>query len=171
MPSHCRVLSPEHLVPDATPVSSQRLQAPTGHHPLVLNYAIGHSSSAQCATNSRLQLSAILRKPFPGQPAAASNPHRQPSSHRCPAGSFFGGFPTPASLPGSTLTPGRHPKPFTNLAVRFQSRERPELVIPADRWTSREGLDFDASTAVDQAEASCTSNPTPSREMSLMSAF
>src|SRR6516164_8586475 len=109
---------PEHLVPDATPVSSQRLQAPTGHHPLVLNYAIGHSSSAQCATNSRLQLSAILRKPFPGQPAAASNPHRQPSSHRCPAGSFFGGFPTPASLPGSTLTPGRHPKPFTIADLR-----------------------------------------------------
>ena len=104
---------PEHLVPDATPVSSQRLQAPTGHHPLVFNYAIGHSSSAQCATNSCLQLSAILRKPSPGQPAAASNPHRQPSSRRCPAGSFFGGFPTPASLPGSTLTPGRHPKPFT----------------------------------------------------------
>ena len=27
------------------------------------------------------------------------NPHRRPSSHRCPAGSFFGGFPTPAPQP------------------------------------------------------------------------
>jgi hypothetical protein len=35
------------------------------HHPPVLNYAIGHRSSAQCATNSRLQLSATLREPLP----------------------------------------------------------------------------------------------------------
>src|SRR5262249_49880804 len=55
-------------------------------------------SSAQCATNSRLQLSATLRKQLPRQPTAASNPHRLTGSHRCPAGSFFGGFPTPASL-------------------------------------------------------------------------
>ena len=37
----------------------------------------------------------------------------------------------------------------SNLAARFQSRERPESVLPADRSTSREGLDFDESTAVD----------------------
>jgi 5'-nucleotidase / UDP-sugar diphosphatase len=37
VPSLSRILSPEHLVPDATPVSSQRLQAPTWHHPPVLN--------------------------------------------------------------------------------------------------------------------------------------
>jgi hypothetical protein len=28
------------------------------------------------------------------------------------AGSFFGGFRTPALLPGVPLAPGRHPKPF-----------------------------------------------------------
>ena len=37
----------------------------------------------------------------------------------------------------------------SNLAARYQSRERPESVLPADRSTSREGLDFDESTAVD----------------------
>jgi hypothetical protein len=32
--------------------------------------------------------------------------------HRFSAGSFFGGFRTPALLPGIPLAPGRHPKPF-----------------------------------------------------------
>src|SRR5215813_4264311 len=40
----------------------------------------------------------------------------------------------------------------SNLAARFQSRERPELVLAADRSTSREGLDFDESTAVDPTQ-------------------
>jgi hypothetical protein len=52
---------------------------------------------------------------------------------------------------------------LTKLAARFQSRERPESVLPADRWTSRERLDFDASTRRrSNPEASRTSNPTPS---------
>jgi hypothetical protein len=29
-----------------------------------------------------------------------------------PAGSFIGGFRTPALLPGPLLAPGRHPKPY-----------------------------------------------------------
>jgi hypothetical protein len=40
----------------------------------------------------------------------------------------------------------------SNLAARFQSRERPESVLPADRSTSHEGLDFDGSTAVDPTQ-------------------
>jgi len=41
----------------------------------------------------------------------------------------------------------------SNLAARFQSRERREWLLLADRSTSREGLDFDESTAVDQARS------------------
>ena len=51
-------------------------------------------------------------KTTPGKLAAAPNPHRRPSLHRFSAGSFFGGFRTPALLPGLPLAPGRHPKPF-----------------------------------------------------------
>src|SRR5215472_15010709 len=37
----------------------------------------------------------------------------------------------------------------SNLAARYCSCERPESVLPADRSTSRKGLNFDSSTAVD----------------------
>jgi TolB-like protein len=40
----------------------------------------------------------------------------------------------------------------SNLAARFQCRERAESVLPADRSTSREGLDFDESTAADPTQ-------------------
>src|SRR5262249_4716286 len=39
---------------------------------------------------------AILPKPSPAKTSAAPNPHRRPNAHRFPAGSFFGGFRTPA---------------------------------------------------------------------------
>jgi len=36
----------------------------------------------------------------------------------CPAGSFFGDFPTPAPLiPDRPLAPGRHPKPFPKAVI------------------------------------------------------
>ena len=58
----------------------------------------------------------------------------------------------------------------SNLAARFQSRERPESVLPADRSTSREGLDFDESTAVDPTQKpAARSNSTPSCDTSSMS--
>jgi hypothetical protein len=40
----------------------------------------------------------------PADTATPTNPHRRPSAHRLPAGSFFGGFRTPARRPytGST---------------------------------------------------------------------
>src|SRR5215472_9971682 len=40
--------------------------------------------------------SAVLPKPSPTKASAAPNPHRRPNAHRFPAGSFFGGFRTPA---------------------------------------------------------------------------
>jgi len=49
---------------------------------------------------------------FPANAAAAPNPHRRSGIHWFPAGSFFGGFRTPAPLPQPALAPARHPKPF-----------------------------------------------------------
>ena len=39
----------------------------------------------------------FLAKPSPSNAAAEPNPHRRPTAYRLPAGSFFGGFRTPAS--------------------------------------------------------------------------
>src|SRR5580698_2697220 len=82
------------------------------HHPPVLDQAGAHGSSGQSAVKTGFAPSAIPIKPSPGKLAAAPNPHRRPSLHRFSAGSFFGGFRTPALLPGIPLAPGRHPKPF-----------------------------------------------------------
>jgi len=49
----------------------------------------------------------------------------------------------------------------SNLAARFQSGERPESVLAADRSTSREGLDFDESTAVDPEASRASNSPQP----------
>ena len=98
---------------------------PSGHHPPVLDQAGAHGSSGQSAVKTGFAPSAIPIKPSPGKLAAAPNPHRRPSLHRFSAGSFFGGFRTPALLPGIPLAPGRHPKPFP-IAV----------VAPAGRMTS-----------------------------------
>ena len=108
---------------------------PSGHHPPVLDQAGAHGSSGQSAVKTGFAPSAIPIKPSPGKLAAAPNPHSRPSLHRFSAGSFFGGFRTPALLPGIPLAPGRHPKPFpipvvggtevewTGPAVRDQSWE------------------------------------------------
>jgi hypothetical protein len=63
-------------------------------------------SSGQSAVISAAQLSAILAKPPSATAAPAPNPHRRPSFHRLPAGSFIGGFRTPPSYPARSLTPG-----------------------------------------------------------------
>src|SRR5258705_7479389 len=112
------------------------MQAPTAHHPPVLNRAVGHGSSGQSAVTTGFPLSAIPRKPCPGKLAAAPNPHRRPSPHRSPAGSFFGGFPTPALLRGPPLALGRHPKPF------------PEPVVPGN---SHYAAGFEQSTRIRRA--------------------
>ena len=76
---------------------SRRLQAPAGPHGLVLNHTVEHGSSGQSAIISGFHLSPILGRPSLAKAAATQNPHR-PTAHRCPAGSFFGGFRTPAPL-------------------------------------------------------------------------
>jgi hypothetical protein len=73
--------------------------SPAGHLALVLNHTVEHGSSGQSAIISGFHLSPILGKPSLATAAATPNPHRRPTAHRCPAGSFFGGFRTPASIP------------------------------------------------------------------------
>src|SRR5262249_24840456 len=88
------------------PVSSRCGQASAGDHRSVLNQTVEYKSNAQSVIISGFQLSAILRKTSPAKAADPPNPHRQPTAHRLPAGSFFGGFPTPAHYTGSIARAG-----------------------------------------------------------------
>jgi hypothetical protein len=99
LPTHGSLHSPDHLIPGAAPVSSRRLQAPAAPHGLVLNHTVEHGISGQSAIISGFHLSPISGKPSLAKAAATPNSHRRPTAYRCPAGSFFGGFRTPASIP------------------------------------------------------------------------
>ena len=79
----------------------------------------GRRARQHRSIHRRTRLSALsdLAKSFHGKVAAPPNLHRRAAPHRFPAGSFFGGFPTPALLPRIPLAPGRHPKPFPQAAV------------------------------------------------------
>src|SRR5215469_3795621 len=106
------ICSPEHLVPGAAPVSSQRLQASAEHCGPVLNHPVEHRGNAQSATFSGLPLSAIPTKPSPGKLAAAPNPHRRPSPHPLSRRFVLRWLSYAGLLTGPPLAPGRHPKPF-----------------------------------------------------------
>jgi hypothetical protein len=71
------IRSPEHLVPGAPPVSSERLQALAAHHGPSLNQVAEYASGGRSAIISGLQLPAILRKSSPAKATAAPNPHRR----------------------------------------------------------------------------------------------
>src|SRR5258708_2513778 len=75
------------------------------HHGPVPNQVIEHRSSAHSAVITGAPLSAILAKPSPAKAAPTPNPHSRLGAHRLPAGSFIGGFRTPAPLPGSIAHP------------------------------------------------------------------
>ena len=57
-----------------------------------------HRAQQQRPIRNHQRLSALsdLRKTIPGHSRSAPNPHSRPGVHRLPAGSFFGGFRTPA---------------------------------------------------------------------------
>jgi hypothetical protein len=84
----------------------------------VPNQPVEYDASHQFAIISGFQLSAIFTKPSAGNAAAATNPHRRPSVHRFPAGSFFRGFRTPALYRIDRSCSGRHPKPFRKPVIR-----------------------------------------------------
>ena len=88
------------------------------HHAPVPNQLAKYGVSHQFAIIGGFQLSAIFRKPSLARAAAPPNLHKRPSTHCFPARSFFGGFRTPAPIPGRPFAPGRHPKPFPKAVVR-----------------------------------------------------
>ena len=80
------------------------LRTSVGGRP-VINQTVEYKSNAQSAIISGFQLSAILGQASPANAAAPPNSHRRPV-YRFPAGSFFGGFPTPAPYTGSIARAG-----------------------------------------------------------------
>jgi hypothetical protein len=67
-----------------------------GRSAAVPDQAIEHRSTDHRAVITGAQLSVISAKPSTATAAQTSNPHSRPGAHRLPAGSFFGGFRTPA---------------------------------------------------------------------------
>ena len=57
-------------------------------------------------------------KPSPGKLAAAPNPHRRPSPHPLSRRFVLRWLSSAGLLTGTPLAPGRHPKPFTEAAIR-----------------------------------------------------
>src|SRR5262252_5022287 len=113
---------------------------PPRHHPPVLDQAVGRVSTGQSTVVTGFQLSPIWPQSSHGKVTAAPNPHRRAGPHRSPAGSFFGGFPTPALLPGIPLAPGRHPKPFPKAAIRGTRPNRqggPKVTVHSPRDIGR----------------------------------
>ena len=84
------------------------------------------SSSGQSAVIGAAQLTASFAKLPPATAAPAPNPHRRPSFHRLPAGSFIGGFRTPDLLPGSIARarPASETLPVSGLRLRRGGRPR-----------------------------------------------
>jgi hypothetical protein len=77
-------------------------------------------STAAAATNFLPRSPIRHRLPRPAQPLRKTPPRQIPivgrPPTRPPAGSFLGGFRTPAAAPGGSVTTGRHPKPYTQLS-------------------------------------------------------
>ena len=83
------------------------------HHRQGPTRALESGSGRQFPIIGGFHISAeIPETPFLAETAPPPNPHSPPSAHRLPAGSFIGGFPTPAPYPRQPPTPGRHPKPY-----------------------------------------------------------
>jgi len=97
--------------------------------------------------HQRLSALAILRKPSPAKAPATPKPHRRPNHpHRFPAGSFFGGFRTPAlyrvdrSRRAGIRNPSRK-RPFAG--PQWNREADPQetfLATPADRWIGQKAV-------------------------------
>ena len=88
--------SPRRAASGAAPLLPHRLQSHTPHPRSGQNRPLDHRSSEKIATPIVLLPPTTPVGPSPAQAAAPSNPHsRQPPTWR-PAGSFLGGFRTPA---------------------------------------------------------------------------
>jgi hypothetical protein len=107
------------------------------------------ASTAAATTNSRLGSSIRRHRLWPAYPLPKppprqipidrpSNPHRPEAVHPAPAGSFPGGFRTPALITRGQVTTGRHPKPFTTPAIdRPRPERRPQMESGRSRFARR----------------------------------
>ena len=112
------IRSPEHLVPGAPPISSQRLHTPAGRHRPALNQAVEYGSSGQSAIISGLQPSAM---PSENHTPATLLPSQIPIDGQLPTG-----FPR---VPSSEAF-GRRPLHYRvdrscQAGIRNPSRKRP----------------------------------------------
>jgi hypothetical protein len=82
--------------PGVVTISLWHLRTLARHHGPVPDQAIEHRSTDHPAVITGAQLSVISAKPSTATAAQTSNPHSRPGAQRLPAGSFFGGFRTPA---------------------------------------------------------------------------
>jgi hypothetical protein len=93
-----------------------------------LDHAKIAPSTADAATNFLPRSPIRHRLPRPAQPLHKTPPRQIPivgrPPTRPPAGSFLGGFRTPAAAPGGSVTTGRHPKPFTEADTHDHPHER-----------------------------------------------
>src|SRR5207244_13236272 len=93
-------------------------QAPERRHGRILSQAV-KCGSTRSTILSACRNPAILGRPPPAKAAATPNPHRRPTARRFPAGSFIGGFPTPAPCTRSIARAGagiRNPSRFRTFA-------------------------------------------------------
>ena len=125
--------------PCENPLRHRQHEASAGDHRPLLDQTVECKSNAQSAIITGFQLSAILEKASPAKAAAPPNSHRRPSVYRFPAGSFFGGFPTPAPDTGSIARAGPASETLHE-SGRSRDGDRSAQVDPkADgRLTSRE---------------------------------
>src|SRR5262249_23539397 len=104
---------PGNYASGAASLSPHRLQRRTPHRRSGQNHPLDHCSSNKIAAAVLPLLPTTPLNASPAQAAASSNPHSHQPPTRRPAGSFLGGFRTPALRARANVRPRRHPKPFT----------------------------------------------------------
>ena len=121
--------------------------------------------------HQRLSALSDLRKTIPRKAATPLNPHRRPTAHRFPAGSFFGGFRTPALYPvdrspgpaSETLHDSGHSPRLRNPLASTLSRFSPQPGTPTAR-PDRSVKRFTLKCHVNCYSADRSSRPTNLRE-------
>jgi hypothetical protein len=98
--------------PRAIRSSTPPFSGPAGHHGPVPNHNPRARQQRPVRNQQRLSPLADLAETIPRQSRSHAKSHRRRTAHCLLAGSFFGGFWTPADLPRRSLVAGRHPKPF-----------------------------------------------------------
>src|SRR5205823_7289295 len=95
-PPPCTIRPPEHAAPGAAPPLPRCLQRPMRCRRLLLNHTVECSGGDQFSIMDGSPPATTPPSPPLAEAAARSNPHRRQTARQRPAGSFLGGFRTPA---------------------------------------------------------------------------